>query len=91
MKSKDIPDEPILNFLATMRGGYCGAGWHDLLPRADYSPTVLDAMPVGTPKKLALAKMRSLLRRGLVEGCGCGCRGDFVLSDEGRRALTSNV
>jgi hypothetical protein len=28
-------------------------------------------------EKLLLAKMRILLRRDLVLGCACGCRGDF--------------
>jgi hypothetical protein len=29
------------------------------------------------PDKLILAKARKLVRRGVVEGCCCGCRGDF--------------
>lgn len=31
------------------------------------------------PEKVVLAKARSLIRRGVIGGCGCGCRGDFVL------------
>jgi hypothetical protein len=44
-------------------------------------PTVQDAMPTGTPPKLQLAKMRMLIRRGIVQGCPCGCRGDFYLTE----------
>jgi hypothetical protein len=29
------------------------------------------------PEKVVLAKLRSMTRRGLVDGCPCGCRGDF--------------
>ena len=36
---------------------------------------------------MSAAKMRALIRRGLVEGCECGCRGDFVLTDKGRALL----
>jgi hypothetical protein len=30
------------------------------------------------PDKLVLAKARKLVRRGVIDGCVCGCRGDFV-------------
>ena len=33
------------------------------------------------PDQLVLAKMRQLIKRGLVDGCGCGCRGEFRLPD----------
>ena len=45
---------------------------------------VLNAMPTGTPLKIALAKMGILISRGIVNGCACGCRGDFVLTVKGR-------
>lgn len=32
---------------------------------------------LGAPTKIVLAKARSLIRRGLMDGCACGCRGDF--------------
>lgn len=36
------------------------------------------------PSKLILAKARKLMRKGLLDGCDCGCRGDFVLTERGR-------
>src|SRR5215471_9823205 len=36
------------------------------------------------PEKVLLAKLRRLVRRGLLAGCACGCRGDFSITDEGR-------
>lgn len=36
-----------------------------------------------TPFKVMAAKLSRLLRKGLVEGCDCGCRGDWHLSTAG--------
>ena len=41
----------------------------------------------GLPENLVLAKARKLIKRGLLDGCACGCRGDFELSAPGRDAL----
>jgi predicted transcriptional regulator len=45
-------------------------------------------MPDETPVKLARAKMGMLIRRGLVDGCTCGCRGDFELTAKGADLLS---
>ncbi len=83
MQCKDIPDRPVLEFVGKVAPH--GATWFGFEPLPPSS--VLHAMPPGTPDKLALAKMRMLMRRGLVIGCGCGCRGDFELTDKGRQFL----
>jgi hypothetical protein len=41
------------------------------------------ALPAHPPKVVA-AKLRKLVRRKLVTGCFCGCRGDFELTVAGR-------
>lgn len=41
----------------------------------------------GMPYKVVLAKVRTLIRNGHVDGCGCGCRGDLVMQDKGWQAL----
>ncbi len=46
-------------------------------------PTVRDAMPEGTPDRLQLNKMTELVRKKLVSGCTCGCRGDWEIKDKG--------
>ena len=77
MKCSDIPDRPILEFLAQHQGKWSTWG-------KGYSmPTVQDAMPPGTPEKLQLAKMKQLHKRGLIGGCTCGCRGDWEITDTG--------
>ena len=44
---------------------------------------------IGEKPKLVLAKARSLIRRGLIDGCTDGCRGDFTATDSGRALLGS--
>ena len=34
-------------------------------------------------EKIWLAKMKSMIRRGLSGGCDCGCRGDYEITDKG--------
>lgn len=85
MQCKDIPDLPILMFLEALNGQW--ANWFG----NGYDNSVTRAMPAETPEKLALAKMRMLMRRGLVDGCDCGCRGDFVLTEKGRTFLAAHT
>lgn len=89
MQCKDIPDAPVLRFLTDL------PPWEDGRPRTWanwYAPSpaaVQNAMPPGVPDRLALAKMRQMIRRGVVTGCPCGCRGDFEITDKGRAELAS--
>lgn len=72
MQCKDIPGQPIIDWLKNQtEWATYGDGFS--------MPTVADCMPLGTPEKLQLAKMGKLIKRGIVEGCACGCRGDFYL------------
>ncbi len=81
MQVKDIPDEPILRFLAGPYDGWPVPGWATWYWDDDFKPvnSVGHAMPEGVPRKLVLAKMKQMTRRGIVLGCACGCRGDFRL------------
>ena len=96
MQRKDIPTLPILKFLATLNGEW--AYWYPLTGiegREAHerwnSRCVRRAMPEGVPEKLVLAKMRQLIHSGLVDGCDCGCRGDFVLTDKGKALLAKGA
>lgn len=77
---KDIPDKPIIQFLLKHKGKWCNWYFGD-------ERDVSQAMPLGIPEKLVLAKMRMLMRRGLVKGCSCGCRGDFEITEKGEEWL----
>lgn len=85
MQCKDIPDIPILVFLKEHPQWCTWGDW------AGNIPTVAKAMPLDTLGKLQLAKMRMLIRRGLVDGCDCGCRGDFVITDKGLKFLEEST
>lgn len=43
------------------------------------------------PAKLMVAKCARLVGRGLLTGCTCGCRGDFELTDAGRKVAAESV
>lgn len=93
MKTSDIPTRPILEFIETKTRPhtpcmeYCdGKGlWCNWYLNNAHSVT--RAMPDGLPEKLVLSKMRNLIKRGLVEGCPCGCRGDYEMTTLGRDYL----
>lgn len=42
-----------------------------------------DGVSVPLPENVVLAKVKRLIKRGLVEGCTCGCRGDFQIRRTG--------
>jgi len=80
MQTKDIPEAPIIEFLLKQNRP---TGWHALggtLGGTSLMPSVRDAFPHGTPDNMILSKMRSLIKRGIVNGCACGCRGDFTIA-----------
>lgn len=35
------------------------------------------------PPKVVVAKLARLIKRGLLTGCTCGCRGDFEVTEKG--------
>lgn len=87
MQAKDILDSEVLNYLADRQGKWTCLWYGSLKNSCPEVSDVYYAMPEGTPCKVALAKMRSLHRRGLVGGCGCGCRGDFEITDKGLQLI----
>lgn len=48
-----------------------------------------DAPPLRYPEKVVLAKAKTLIRRGIIDGCCCGCRGDFWLTGKGRELVAA--
>lgn len=77
MQCKDIPDLPILEYLARIKreaGRWCFFG---------FAPDIFDAFPADAPYNLVLAKMKKLITKGLVSGCACGCSGNFAITELG--------
>lgn len=83
MQAKDIPDKLVLEILSKHQGE-----WAFLRDNGElhWNSTGYDnpiKIMENAPKKVVLAKFRSLIKRGLVGGCDCGCRGDFEITDKG--------
>lgn len=71
MQAKDLPDRDALAVVSRSEP----ANWWDM------------ASEMGIPRKVVLAKMKKLVKRGLVAGCACGCRGDFKVTEKGKEML----
>lgn len=71
LQCKHFSDDTVIDFLKGLQGA---ASMHP-----GFNNSVHNAFPLNTPPKLVIAKMKSLVKRGIVKGCACGCRGDFEL------------
>lgn len=85
---KDIPDLPIVQFVTLMDGAWGTWCWSD---KTDMMNSVAPLFPVDIPEKLLLSKMAALIRRGLIDGCPCGCRGDYEATDKGRAFVAERL
>ncbi len=45
----------------------------------------------GIPEKVIRAKLAALVRRKVIDGCTCGCRGDFAVTPYGNTCLANPV
>lgn len=78
MQIKDIDKIAVLRRISEIEAsGRCGTLFQG------FDNSINTSMPEGTPGKLQYAVMRNLISKGLVDGCCCGCRGDFVLTAKG--------
>lgn len=68
--AKDVDDEGVIQAVATIQALRHWASRWDI---GTFFP--------GVPEKVMLAKLRRLKRAGKLDGCSCGCRGDFVVLD----------
>ena len=79
VQCKHIPIIPILEFLLERkRENKIWCVWYD-----GFENSIGQAMPPDIPDKLKIAKMANLIKKGLVSGCPCGCRGDYEITNKG--------
>lgn len=83
VQTKDIPDLPVLERLLEIRRTH--NSWGCVFP--DVSCSIVPGFPPGTCQKLVRSKIKSLVCRKLIKGCGCGCRGDLELTRFGLSVL----
>jgi hypothetical protein len=85
MKCANIGDERFVAAVRTvikLRDSYWANRWDvaavlDGHPEWVGCPEATDGESVQLPQNLIRAKARRLIRRKLLDGCACGCRGDF--------------
>lgn len=85
--ARDIPDDVFLRAVIAA-GGTGEFAWsnRDAVSAALGGPDCAytdRGDPAGVPGKVVLAKANRLLNRRLIDGCGCGCRGDWFVTPAG--------
>lgn len=68
MKCADLPDDAVLNIIA-----------HSQRPLGATIWEVFEGLPA-YPQNVVRAKLSKLIRRRIIKGCICGCRGDFTVT-----------
>jgi hypothetical protein len=79
LQTKHLPDEPMLLFLLISHRG----GTSSCTSFPGFPDSIMGVYLPSIPWKLVLSKAASLIRRGLISGCACGCRGEFRLTWKG--------
>lgn len=87
METKDIPEIPILQFLHGLRGQIAIRHGIESMPGQD----IHGAFPAETPEKIITSKLKTLKRKGYIDGCPCGCSGQFTLTKMGAKLLMSDA
>lgn len=94
VKASDITDEAFLDAIRTIHRirysgnpQWIGASIWDIAAVLDGHPEWAGQRQatdgsVQFPEKVIRAKAKRLVKRGLVDGCTCGCRGDFEIREE---------
>jgi hypothetical protein len=79
LQTKHLPDEPMLLFLLNSRRE--GTDSCNAFP--GFPDSIMGVYLPSISWKLVLSKAASMIRRGLISGCACGCRGQFRLTWKG--------
>lgn len=77
VQAKHIDERAILQFIGDL----------DENLRATHWQGYANSIPSDAPPKVLLAKLAAMKRRGLIDGCACGCRGDWQITNAGCAAL----
>tara|TARA_R110002020_G_scaffold343085_1_gene557444 strand:+ start:277 stop:573 length:297 start_codon:yes stop_codon:yes gene_type:complete len=87
LQCKDIPEIPILKHLS-IHGGIGCSLFGFACEECINDKSLFHAMPLVKDYNLALAKIKQMVKKDMISGCCCGCRGDFELTEKGKLKLS---
>ena len=78
-QAKNLADATIADAIHVARqaSGYTRAAFLSEVVEA------VQARHADAPRKVIIAKLRSMVRRGAIDGCACGCSGNFAVLEHG--------
>lgn len=88
LQAKDIQDIDVLRFIGTHDKDQTSRDGKKWVLVYDFEE---DPVFAQYGRKLLLAKCASMIRRGLIDGCACGCRGDFEMTTLGEEKLRTSA
>lgn len=81
-QAKDIPDVVMLSAVLEINAPHDTCNPYKTHCDRGHPATVWNLLPQYA-NKVVNAKLRQLKKRGMVDGCPCGCRGDWTLTQKG--------
>lgn len=81
LQAKAIPDEEFIRAVrvCSVRQAQAWGAPTAWCNRMDVEAELSERLGFDVPWKVVLAKARTLIKQGRMDGCPCGCRGDFDL------------
>lgn len=81
MKAADIPDDLFLEGIRelSVQAPWASPSSPRWVMRYQIDAWLSGRLGIEIPWKVSLAKARKLIKQGRLNGCACGCRGDFEL------------
>jgi hypothetical protein len=94
MQAKDLDDKAMLRVVLGISMGWLKRhfkldGGYDCRPDSWVFTWDIRDQYSDVPEKVLVAKLNKLVKRGLLDGCTCGCRGDFWVTPKGHEFLAN--
>jgi hypothetical protein len=96
VQAKDIPDDALVDLVKALQGApiaYIHGGGREVemskIPRAMF--TDICNLWSTVPPKVIQTKLKKLVERGLIDGCACGCRGEFTVIEQPKPNIVINI
>lgn len=88
IQTKDIPDDSLVELIKSLSGAPVAYVTNDntieIITSKGVMLTDICNLWSSVPPKIILSKLNTLIKRGLIDGCTCGCRGDFEVVEKSK-------